>query len=75
LIGSSRLGLLYYTYYGAAGPFQLSNKTRKKVVRGRLPKALQNINPNIVEYKGLIGLSPLGLPQLTMGLGANSGKP
>jgi len=41
---------------------------------GRLPKALRNINPNVVEYKGLTGLSPLGLTQLSMGLSANSSK-
>jgi len=37
-------------------------------------KAQRNTNPNVVKYKGLTGLSPLGLPKLTVGLGANSGK-
>jgi len=74
LIGLSRSGLLYYTYHGAAGPFRHSIKTGKKVVGRRLPKALRNTNPNMVEYKGLIGLSPLGLPQLSVGLSTNSGK-
>jgi len=54
--------------------FRPLNKTGKKVVRGRLPKALRNINPNVVEYKGLTGLSPLGLPQLFVGLSATLGK-
>ena len=37
-------------------------------------KLYRNTNPNMVDYKGLIELSPLGLPQLTIGLGAHSGK-
>ena len=40
----------------------------------RLPKALRNTNPNVVEYKGLVGAVTFGLPQLFVGLGANSGK-
>jgi hypothetical protein len=35
-------GFLYFTYFGAAGPFQLSKKTRKTVVGRRLPKVLSN---------------------------------
>jgi hypothetical protein len=46
----------------------------EEIVGGRLPKALQNINPNMVEYKGLIGLSPLGLPPLSMRFSATLGK-
>jgi hypothetical protein len=38
-------GLLYFTYFGAAGPFQLSKKTRETVVGRRLPKALQKYQP------------------------------
>jgi hypothetical protein len=68
-------GSLYFIYFGATGPFQLSKKTGKKVVGRRLPKALRNTNPHVVDYTGLSGLSPLGLPQLTVGLGATSGKP
>jgi hypothetical protein len=40
-----RLTILYLLW--AVGPFQLSNKTGKKVVRRRLPKALRNTNPNV----------------------------
>jgi hypothetical protein len=44
--------------------------------RGKAAKKLyENTNPNVVDYKGLTELSPLGLPQLSGGLGANSGKP
>jgi hypothetical protein len=68
-------GLLYFTYFGAVGPFQLSKKTRKTVVGRRLPKLYENTNPNVVDYKGLTELSPLGLLQLSRGFGANSGKP
>jgi hypothetical protein len=38
-------GLLYFTYFGAAGPFQLSKKTRKTVVGRRLPKAPRKHQP------------------------------
>jgi len=37
-------------------------------------KLYENTNPNMVDYKGLIELSPLELPQLSVGLGAISGK-
>jgi len=37
-------------------------------------KTSTNIKPNKLEYKVQIGLSPLGLPQLTVGLSATSGK-
>jgi hypothetical protein len=33
-----------------------------------------NTNPNVVDYNGLTKLSPLGLPQLTIGLGTISGN-
>ena len=46
----------------------------EQVVGGRLPKALRNTNPNRVDYEGHTELSPLGLPQLSVGLGANSGE-
>jgi hypothetical protein len=61
-------------HFGATDPFQLSRKTGKKVVGRRLPKALRNTNPNVVDYIGPSELSPLGLPQLTVGLGATSGN-
>jgi hypothetical protein len=38
-------------------------------------KLYENTNPNVVDYKDLTKLSPLGLPQLFGGLGTNSGKP
>jgi hypothetical protein len=38
-------GLLYFTYFEVAGPFQLSKKTRKTVVGRRLPKALWKHQP------------------------------
>jgi hypothetical protein len=38
-------GLLYFTYFRAAGPFQLSKKTRETVVGRRLPKALRKHQP------------------------------
>jgi hypothetical protein len=33
--------VLYFTYFGAAGPFQLSKNTRETVVGRRLLKALR----------------------------------
>jgi hypothetical protein len=38
-------------------------------------KALRNTNPNVVDYKDRQSCHLCGLPQLTVGLGANSGKP
>jgi hypothetical protein len=38
-------------------------------------KLYENTNPNVVDYKDLTELSPLGLPQLSGGLDANSDKP
>ena len=38
------------------------------------PTALGNTNPNMVEYKGLVGAVTSGVPQLSVGLGANSGN-
>jgi hypothetical protein len=46
-------------HFGATGPSQLSNKTGKKVVGRRLPKALRNTNPYVVDYIGPSELSPL----------------
>ena len=46
------------------------------MVRGKAAKKIyENTNPNMVDYIDLIELRPLGLPQLSMGLGANSGQP
>jgi hypothetical protein len=43
--------------------------------RGKATKKLyENTNPNVVDYKDLTELPPLGLPQLSEGFGANSGK-
>jgi hypothetical protein len=42
--------------------------------RGKAAKSSTNINPNIVDYEGLTELSPLGLPQLYVGLSATSGN-
>jgi hypothetical protein len=52
-------GLLYFTYFEATVPFQLSKKIRKEVVGERLQKALRNTNPNVVDYKDRTKLSPL----------------
>jgi len=47
----------------------------RKSGRGKAAKKhYENTNPKVVDYKDLIELSPLGLPQLSVGLGANSGK-
>jgi hypothetical protein len=42
--------------------------------RGKAAKSSTNINLNVVDYEGLIELSPLGLPQLYMELSAISGN-
>jgi hypothetical protein len=42
--------------------------------RGKAAKSSSNINPNVVDYEGIIELSPLGLPQLYMGLSATLGN-
>jgi hypothetical protein len=42
--------------------------------RGKAAKSSMNINPNVVDYEGLTELSPLGLPQLYVGLSATSGN-
>jgi hypothetical protein len=42
--------------------------------QGKAAKRSTNINPNVVDYEGLTELSPLGLPQLYMGLSATSGN-
>jgi hypothetical protein len=39
---------------------------------GKAAKSSTNINPNVVDYEGLTELSPLGLPQLYVGLSATS---
>jgi hypothetical protein len=44
----------------------------RKSGQGKAAKMLyENTNSNMVDYKGLTELSPLGLPQLSMELGAN----
>jgi hypothetical protein len=42
--------------------------------RGKAAKSSSNINPNVVDYEGIIELSPLGLPQLYVGLSATLGN-
>jgi hypothetical protein len=42
--------------------------------RGKATKSSTNINLNIVDYEGLTELSPLGLPQLYVGLSTTSGN-
>ena len=50
-------------------------KEVRKSGRGKAAKKLyENTNPNMVDCKGLTELSPLGLPQLSVGSGANLGK-
>jgi hypothetical protein len=42
--------------------------------QGEAAKSSTKINPNVVDYEGLIELSPLGLPQLYVELSATSGN-
>jgi hypothetical protein len=42
--------------------------------RGKAAKSSTNINLNVVDYEGLTELSPLGLPQLYVGLSATLGN-
>jgi hypothetical protein len=51
-----------------------SRKDWEESNRGKAAKSSTNINPNVVDYEGLTELSPLGLPQLYVGLSATSGN-
>jgi hypothetical protein len=42
--------------------------------RGKAAKSSMNINSNVVDYEGLIELSPMRLPQLYVGLSATLGN-
>jgi len=55
-----RLTILYLLW--SKSTFPTLEGGEKKVVGGRLPKALRNTNPNVMDYNGLTELSPLGLP-------------
>jgi hypothetical protein len=49
-----------------------SPKRLEESSQGKAAKISMNINPNVVDYEGLTELSPLGLPQLYVGLSATS---
>jgi hypothetical protein len=74
LLSCRRLTLFYLLR--SSSTFLTLEKDWEESNRGKAAKKLyKNTNPNVVDYKGLTELSPLGLPQLSGGLGANSGKP
>jgi hypothetical protein len=71
----SRRNLTLFYLLQSNSTFPTLKKDGEGSSQGKAAKKLyENTNPNVVDYKGLIELSPLGLPHLSRGLGANSGK-